>query len=178
MPKSSPGYQYRTTIDFGDRPLSIKTVSSDDSSPRSRYSPREDRQVDGREVIREMATEYMGIDYDLLRKNCCTFAHDACLRLGVSEDEIPGWFINLSAAGAITQDAAVSTMEPLTKVFSACDMDAAFDDYLQDGGYEVITDGKGSMETEEIVDTTTTMTADSSYLDRSTSNHATRNKVV
>ena len=29
----------------------------------------------------------MGTDYDLLRKNCCTFAHEVCT--GVEESNIP-----------------------------------------------------------------------------------------
>jgi hypothetical protein len=110
-----------------------------------------ERSVDGREVLREMAQEYMGIDYDLLRKNCCTFAHEACLRLGVKDEEIPSWFRNLCIAGALTQDAAVSTIEPLTRVFSACDMDGTLSEYYKDTGFEVITDGRSS--DEEIVDT-------------------------
>ena len=48
--------------------------------------------VEGKMIIREMAQEYMGVDYDLLRKNCCTFVKDACLRLGVEEEKIPSWF--------------------------------------------------------------------------------------
>mmetsp|Transcript_3338 Transcript_3338/g.4463 ORF Transcript_3338/g.4463 Transcript_3338/m.4463 type:complete len:131 (+) Transcript_3338:2-394(+) len=54
--------------------------------------------------MQTMASEYKGLDYDLLRKNCCTFARDACLRLGVKEDEIPNWFMNLAGVGAQTQD--------------------------------------------------------------------------
>ena len=148
MPKHSPGYQYRTSIDFGDRALVRKAQVSRRGDDYN-YSQRH---VDGREIIREMADEYMGIDYDLLRKNCCTFAYDACLRLGIDENEIPRWFLNLCKAGAVTQDAAVSTIEPLTKVFSACDMDGAFDGYLQETGFEVITDG---ISAEEIIDATT-----------------------
>jgi hypothetical protein len=59
MPKNSPGYQYRTSIDFGSRTI-MKKIN---------FSKRGDnietaRSVDGREVLREMAQEYMGIDYD------------------------------------------------------------------------------------------------------------------
>lgn len=91
-----------------------------------------------------MAGQYMGTDYDLLRKNCCIFAHDATIRLGIKEEEVPNWFRNLCDAGAVTQDAAVSTIEPLTRVFSACDMEGAFEDYLSDGGngFEVIAGGQ------------------------------------
>jgi hypothetical protein len=150
MPKHSPGYQYRSSIDFGDRTL-MRQVRVSKRGDESNYSQSGERRVDGREIIREMAMEYMGIDYDLLRKNCCTFAHDACIRMGVKEEEVPSWFRNLCVAGAVTQDAAVSTIQPLTKVFSACDMDGALEDYLSDTGFEVIDGKHGSPE--EIIDT-------------------------
>jgi len=70
-----------------------------------------------------MATEYLGTDYDLLRKNCCTFSHDACIRLGISEEEIPSWFHNLASAGAVTQDAANFTLAPITQFFSEVGLD-------------------------------------------------------
>lgn len=96
-PRSSPGYQYRTTLDFGDR------ISSE---------PRGDGNVyDGQQIMQGMAREYLGCDYDLLRRNCCTFARDACLRLGVTEDEIPSWFLHLSSAGAEAHDAMTNFQE-------------------------------------------------------------------
>jgi hypothetical protein len=153
LPQHSPGYQYRTTIDFGDRAL--LTPRETQISKRGddiNYSQAAKRHVDGREVVREMAAVYIGTDYDLLRKNCCTFAHDACLRLGVKEEDIPTWFRNLCGAGALTQDAATSTIEPLTKVFSACDMDT-LSDYMTDTGFEVIKDDEQNDHGEEIVDT-------------------------
>ena len=110
MPKQSPGYTYRTSIDFGERVLLRNNVQIGSArrritSTHMKTLPKH-RQVDGREVLREMASEYMGMDYNLLRKNCCTFAHDVCLRLGVKEEEIPTWFRNLCVAGALAQDAA------------------------------------------------------------------------
>jgi hypothetical protein len=144
MPKCSPGYQYRTTIDFGDRALirSVRPTRRGDSIEPTK------RSVDGREVVREMAIEYMGLDYDLLRKNCVTFAHDACLRLGVNEAEVPEWFRNLCLAGAAAQDAANSTIEPLSKVFSSCDMDGL----TEWTGFEVISNEQ-SGNSEQIVET-------------------------
>lgn len=79
--------------------------------------------VDGREVVKEMAKEYLGRDYDLLRRNCCTFARDAALRLGISEDEIPTWFMNLADAGAATQDVAAMTLKPITSMLSGMEDD-------------------------------------------------------
>jgi len=92
-PMNAPGFQYRTTIDFGDR------------KPRSM---RGRSMRDAREILQGMAREYMGKEYDLLRKNCCTFAHDVCVRLGIEDQEIPTWFRNLAEAGKVTQDAATS----------------------------------------------------------------------
>jgi len=151
MPQHSPGYQFRTTIDFGDRAL-IRNVQSsrrgdDSQKPAQRY-------VDGREVVREMAAEYMGLDYDLLRKNCVTFAHDACLRLGVHESEVPEWFRNLCLAGAAAQDAANSTIAPLTQVFSSCDMEGLAG-IVKDAGFEVINDDSAGGHIDQIVDTET-----------------------
>jgi hypothetical protein len=107
MPKSSPGYQFRTTIDFGNQA------------------------VNGREIVQKMATEYLGTDYDLLRKNCCTFAYDVCIRLGISKKDIPSWFHNLAAVGAVTQDAANYTLAPITQLFSGNELDK-FTEYLNE----------------------------------------------
>ncbi len=145
MPRSSPGYQYRTTIDLGDRALMRNSQDA-----RHKDGPSQ-RFVDGREIVREMATEYMGTDYDLLRKNCVTFAHDACLRLGVKESEVPEWFRNLCLAGAAAQDAANSTMAPLTRVFSSCDMEGLAE-MVKDAGFEVINDDREGR-SEQIIET-------------------------
>jgi hypothetical protein len=140
MPKHSPGYQYRQTIDFGNR-LTTRNQYSGQGSRRS--LPPTLVPVDGREIVRQMASEYMGVDYDLLRKNCCTFAYDACTRLGVRESEIPTWFHNLAAAGAITQDAANSTLQPINHAFN-CDLDKLTDLVNETGledGVEVTQEG-------------------------------------
>jgi len=52
--------------------------------------------VDGSQVLREMASEWRGIEYNLFSKNCCTFVRSACLRLGIEEDKLPSWLTNLS----------------------------------------------------------------------------------
>jgi hypothetical protein len=147
IPKCSPGYQYRTSIDFGlvalERTVWIEdivTASSCNTAPpidvastrpkttaaanktitSTSSSFRQVREfVPGRAVIHGMATDYLGCDYDILRKNCCTFAHDACLRLGVPPDRIPSWFRNLAETGAYGQDVAnAAIVEPLQKVWS------------------------------------------------------------
>ena len=120
FPRLSPGYQYRTTIDLGERPLirrSWVSVPSTNDSQMTVYREVEDF-IEGRTVMKEMSREYMGNDYDILRKNCCTFARQACLRLGVPDEEIPSWFRNLAESGALTQDAVRATVEPLTSVLS------------------------------------------------------------
>jgi len=121
MPKNSPGYQFRTTIDFGDRVLMKMKTSAH----------RKSKSVDRREILRQMAREYLGTDYDLLRKNCCTFARDACIRLGIDEAEIPSWFHNLAEVGAVTQDAANFTLAPIAQLFSGDQLDT-FTEYLNE----------------------------------------------
>lgn len=148
IPRLSPGYQYRTTIDFGKRILVRKTwvlVQRETTSKQTSTSFRQKVDyVDGREIIRNMAHEYMGIDYDILRRNCCTFARDACLRLGIEEREIPSWFRNLAESGAMTQDLARATVLPLTKVLSSeavasiSASDSEDDLESEDGGFEIV----------------------------------------
>lgn len=121
-PKNSPGYQYRKSIDFGERAVVRRSNLLILQSDHSLEFEDEFEYLDGRDIVRTMAKEYLGTDYDILRKNCCTFARDACLRLGVKEKEIPNWFRNLSESGAMTHDLALSlaSAEPL-KVFSMCE---------------------------------------------------------
>lgn len=141
-PKQSPGYQYRTTIDFGQRTVTKrkwKRVPRPDKSGDDRIEV--EKYIDGRQVIKEMLPEYMGIDYNLLRKNCCTFARDVCLRMNVPEEEIPSWFRNLAESGAMTQDLAYATVQPLHMVMSNCEEDlnqATFDEDIRD--FEATTD--------------------------------------
>jgi hypothetical protein len=123
-PKNSLGYQYRTTIDLGQRIVTRrkwKRVPRPDNSGEDRIEV--EKYIDGRQIIKEMLPEYMGVDYDLLRKNCCTFARDVCLRMNVQEEEIPSWFRNLAESGAITQDIAYATVQPLQIVMSQCEDD-------------------------------------------------------
>lgn len=123
-PMHSMGYQYRTTIDLGQRTVARrkwKRVPRPDASGEDRIEV--EKYIDGRQIIKEMIPQYMGVDYDLLRKNCCTFARDVCLRMNVPEEEIPSWFRNLAESGAITQDIAYATVQPLQIVMSQCDDD-------------------------------------------------------
>jgi len=49
-------------------------------------------------ILEEMCGQYLGADYDLLRKNCCTFSADFVTRLGLPP--IPSWVLNLANTGA------------------------------------------------------------------------------
>lgn len=146
-PRSSPGYQYRTTIDFGERPLvrsSWVTLSKQiegRDKPSTVYTQVEEY-VEGKQVIKEMQREYMGTDYDILRKNCCSFARDACLRLGIQPDEVPSWFSNLAESGATTHDMALQTVEPIKGILNTCE-EITTKEYLLtldpcDSGFEVV----------------------------------------
>jgi hypothetical protein len=153
VPKHSPGFEYRTTLDFGSRPLVkrawVRVAEKDKNTSVYREVVT---YIDGRQVMKEMAKEYLGPDYDLLRRNCCTFARDASLRLGIREEEIPTWFMNLADAGAATQDVAVMTLKPITSMLSGIEDD---DDSIVDriccgeeeeesesGGFEVVANAK------------------------------------
>jgi len=156
IPKLSPGYQYRTSIDFGDvilKRTSWVTVPAppDCESPRSSISSASsfrhvEELVDGRKIMKEMTGDYMGSDYDILRKNCCTFAHDACVRLGVPEAQIPSWFSNLAKTGAYSQDLANATLEPIHRVLSiGCGEDSVLEtrdgvwqERNEETGFEII----------------------------------------
>mmetsp|Transcript_13051 Transcript_13051/g.28286 ORF Transcript_13051/g.28286 Transcript_13051/m.28286 type:complete len:700 (-) Transcript_13051:61-2160(-) len=127
-PRHSPGYQYRTTLDFGDRATTRNAYNDDPRRYGNQQVSREEgvqNFINGHLIMQSMAYEYLGCDYDLLRHNCCTFARDACLRLGVAEDEIPSWFHNLASTGADAHDAVANveaTVErgvaPLKKMLS------------------------------------------------------------
>lgn len=106
-PKYAPGYQYRSTIDFGRCPAerqSLSIIDEDDDEEEHEDDNGRRKYIYGKHVMSQMAFEYLGTDYDLLRRNCCTFAKDACMRLGIKEDEIPTWFMNLANAAAIGKD--------------------------------------------------------------------------
>jgi len=69
-------------------------------------------------IISELIEEYPGVDYDLLRRNCCHFADDFCSRLGVGH--IPGWVHRLARAGAALESLLVG--EPVHAEVSAEDV--------------------------------------------------------
>jgi hypothetical protein len=90
------------------------------SSTITKYSFHEiESFADGHSIILTMAREYMGTDYDLLRKNCCTFAHEVCTRLGVQESNIPTYFHNAAKAGAHAED-VVNNVENSVRSILSC----------------------------------------------------------
>ena len=135
FPQRSLGYEYRTTLDFGEcqkikkswicvPKIDCQQITSEEKTNRSStssYVYRERKSyTDGQQVMKEMSKEFMGMDYDILRNNCCTFAKEACIRLGVPEENIPTWFINIAEVGAVTEDTIASIenalLSPIHKI--------------------------------------------------------------
>lgn len=58
-------------------------------------------------LIGAMEREWLGSDYDLLRRNCCHFSETICQRLGLGA--IPRWVMSLASAGALLSDGAEAT---------------------------------------------------------------------
>lgn len=109
--------------------------------------------ADGNTVIHSMAKEYMGTDYDLLRKNCCTFAHDVCLRLGVKEEDIPSWFHNAAKAGADAEDAITNAEQTVKNMFDCADMEGNPGDIeCYNHGFEIIADMKNGSSKLKVVE--------------------------
>ena len=166
VPKHSPGYQHRASIDFGCRVVrkkqwvNIQTDLVDIKTGKGTKISDVYEEVmdylDGHEVLQSMAPEYRGTDYDLLEKNCCTFARDACLRLGVKDEEIPTWFMNLASAGAITREAAQKTLSAFTpQMRITMRPEGKEAQTAENGGIEVILEEAGSniVEMVKVVDT-------------------------
>lgn len=178
VPRESPGYEYRESLDFGKlhttkrtwiripksgTGTSFKTISaalggtvdSDEkivdqrgspinsknasSKDKHLYSYREiESFADGHAMIHSMAREYMGTDYDLLRKNCCTFARDVCMRLGTKEEDIPRWFHNAAQAGADAEDAITNVEYSVRNMLDCAEGIDPLDLECYNHGFEVI----------------------------------------
>ena len=187
IPKESPGYDYRDTIDLGRlhttkstwiripkvtalSPLSQRmsaalvkrSKESDDEKHASEasqnaYTYREIQTfADGKTVIHQMANDYLGVDYDLLRKNCCTFAHDACLRLGVDEEDIPSWFRNAALVGAQAEDTLINADNTVKSAFN-CREETTLEAEECSAGFEVIAkmeriDGSSTLKSLQVVE--------------------------
>ena len=166
VPKHSPGYQHRASIDFGCRVVRKKAwvniqtdlinTETGKGTAVSDFYEEVMNYVDGHDIMQSMAPEYRGTDYDLLEKNCCTFARDACLRLGIKDDEIPTWFMNLASAGAMTREAAQKTFAAFsTQKRITMRPQGKQSQPAENGGIEVILEEAGSsvVEMVKVVDT-------------------------
>jgi hypothetical protein len=80
----------------------------------------------------------MGVDYDLLRKNCCTFALDACLRLGANEEDIPSWFRNAAQVGAQAEDTMNNVDNTVKNVFKCSGETVPLEEEECNAGFEII----------------------------------------
>jgi len=190
VPKESPGYEFRESLDFGKIHTTKRTwiripktgtgasfdnlsaalgESAEHDDPRRNAVPsmssplnarsgapspndnhnRKDmgdlfsfREIesfaDGHAIVYSMAREYMGTDYDLLRKNCCTFARDVCIRMGVAEDKIPSWFHNAAKAGADAEDAITSVEYSMRNMLDCAEGVDPLDLECYNHGFEVI----------------------------------------
>lgn len=83
-PRSCNAHAYREALHMGDTTLSPGEVQR---------------------LMEQMAGEWPGQDYDLLRRNCCHFTTSLCMRLGVGP--IPNWLTNLASMGASLLDSGV-----------------------------------------------------------------------
>lgn len=68
---------------------------------RTRMSPDEVR-----ELLDLLQEDWLGLHYDVLRRNCCHFADSLCQYLGVGP--VPAWVTNLAGAAATLQVGAFS----------------------------------------------------------------------
>jgi len=77
VPRTNPDHRFRQTISLLTTQLSHEEIAR---------------------LLEEMVQEYRGRDYDLLRRNCCTFADDLASRLGARR--LPRWVHRLARVGA------------------------------------------------------------------------------
>lgn len=76
-PKGCKAHVYKESIDMGETEKSKTDIDN---------------------IIEELKENWLGIDYDLLHKNCCLFSAEFVKKLGVGP--VPSWVTNLAAAGA------------------------------------------------------------------------------
>lgn len=76
MPRRHPCHHYRQTVFLGKTVLNAEDIAA---------------------LISDLIEEWPGQDYDLLSRNCCHFADEFCVRLGVGN--IPGWIHRFADIG-------------------------------------------------------------------------------
>jgi len=107
-PRQCAGAEYREAIAMGRTELSEAEVNA---------------------VIEDLKRKWSGVEYDLLRHNCCVFSNAMCLALGAGP--IPTWVTNLAAAGATLGDgilkaASVTTNAAIVAAAKAGEINAKY----------------------------------------------------
>ena len=96
-PTRAPGYKFRETLEMGETPLSRR---------------------EARTLMLEMRREWPGASYNVLRRNCCTFADAACARLGVKP--VPAWVNHLANSLTPVADGARAVSHGVTRAQLVC----------------------------------------------------------
>jgi len=79
-PQKHPGHVYQESVVLGEVNLTATEVHN---------------------IIKQLASEWQGRDYNLVNKNCCHFCGAFCQALGV--DSVPTWLTSLADAGVKLQ---------------------------------------------------------------------------
>lgn len=88
--------------------------------------------VEVQQILRDMAPIWGAKSYDLMRKNCCTFADEFCRKLGVGP--LPAWVNRLAHVGANTLFRAQQIVESLAPGLGP-----------EDDGYELLEENCNSV---------------------------------
>uniref|UniRef100_A0A7S1RGX3 PPPDE domain-containing protein n=1 Tax=Alexandrium catenella TaxID=2925 RepID=A0A7S1RGX3_ALECA len=67
-------------------------------------------------LVRRLRSDWHGLDYHLLKRNCCHFCDELCQHLGVGA--IPGWVRNLAAQGAALADGIEAAAQVLDRAIT------------------------------------------------------------
>lgn len=87
-PKGCKAHKYRDSLSMGETAKSAAEI---------------------KEIIETLKEDWLGLDYDLLRKNCCLFSKELVQKLEVGP--VPSWVTNLAAAGATLHDGLLKGKE-------------------------------------------------------------------
>jgi len=81
-------------------------------------------------LIQEMRSAWVGVEYELLTKNCCHFSDALCRRLGVGP--APEWLMHLAGAGVLLVNGVEkAVMHTHTAVTLAAEKAGELDDHYQ-----------------------------------------------
>ena len=96
-PTCAPGYRHREVLEMGETSLSRREAKA---------------------LMMEMRREWPGASYNVLRRNCCTFADAACARLGVKP--VPAWVNHLANSLTPVADGARAVGKGIKHAQLAC----------------------------------------------------------